>query len=285
MKRALAILLTMSVSVVLLLVPAQPANATTVYIAKAINGYKFTVTVKSAVEKLKLATENRYGYERSKFKHWHDADRDCQNTRAEVLKTESQVATTGCSIKYGKWYSTYDGVTLKLASDVDIDHVVALAEAWDSGARGWSAARREAYANDLADPRSLIAVSDDSNQAKSDKDPVDWLPARNVCGYIRMWTLVKLRWDLKVDTAEKAFLREAAANCPSMSFTTHKAGVKVTAYTTGGSTGGTGGGTTNDPRFETCTAAKAAGYGPYVRGRDPEYYWYTDRDSDGIVCE
>ncbi len=281
MKRVLVLALSMAVSVLLLLVPAQPANAATVYIAKAVNGYKFTVTVASAVEKLKVATENRYGYERSKFKHWHDADRDCQNTRAEVLKAESQVATTGCSITYGKWYSTYDGATFKLASDVDIDHVVALAEAWDSGARGWSTARREAYANDLADPRSLIAVSDNSNAAKGDKDPTDWLPARNVCGYIRMWTLVKIRWDLKVDPAEKAFLRDAAATCPSMSFTTHKAGVKVTAYSTGGS----GGGSTNDPRFETCTAAKAAGYGPYVRGRDPEYYWYTDRYSDGIVCE
>ncbi len=284
MKRPFALVLTLSVAVVVFLVPTQPASATTVYIAEAVNGYKFTVTVASAVEKLKVATENRYGYERSKFKHWHDADRDCQNTRAEVLKAESQVATTGCSIKYGKWYSTYDGLTFKYASDMDIDHVVALAEAWDSGARAWSAARREAFANDLADPRSLIAVSDDSNSAKGDKDPTDWLPARNVCGYIRVWTLVKLRWDLKVDTAEKAFLREVAANCPAMSFTTHKAGVKVTSYSTGGDTGG-GGSTTTDPRFSTCTAAKAAGYGPYVRGRDPEYYWYTDRDNDGIVCE
>ena len=113
MKRSLLACLTLLVGGVLMLVPVQSANATTYYIAKAINGYKFTITMKQAVERLKVGTENRYGYEREKFKHWHDADRDCQNTRAEVLKSESQVSTSGCAIKYGKWYSTYDGQTLR----------------------------------------------------------------------------------------------------------------------------------------------------------------------------
>jgi hypothetical protein len=287
MKRiTLASLLALSLGALVLL-PAPAASAAVVSIPKAINGTKITQTVHTAIGKLRIANENRYGYERSKSKHWIDVDRDCQDARAEVLKSESKTpVNSGCTIKWGTWYSSYDGLTITSPSSIDIDHMVPLAEAWDSGARAWSAAKRSAYANDLTDPRPLIAVSASSNRSKGDKDPAEWLPSRNVCGYIRQWVVVKTRWSLAVDKEERAFLLQASSNCPSMTFTTHKAVTVLVTYgspTCGGSGGDSGG--SLDPRFSTCTAAKAAGYGPYVRGSDPEYYWYEDRDNDGIVCE
>ena len=98
-----------------------------------------------------------------------------------MLQQESlgltQIDAVTCRVIEGDWYSAYDGLTLLYAADVDIDHVVALKEAWDSGAWQWSGPARIAYANDLTDGRTLLAVSSDSNVAKSDKDPSNWLPS------------------------------------------------------------------------------------------------------------
>jgi hypothetical protein len=278
-------LATLLVAAAALVVP-QPAGATVTYVPKAVNGQAVTLTVKTAVERLKVANENRYGYDRTLFKHWIDVDRDCQDTRAEVLKAESTVATNGgCTVKWGRWVSAYDGLVLKYASGLDIDHLVPLAEAWDSGARTWSNARREAYANDLTDPRTLIAVSASSNRSKGDQDPAGWTPSRNVCNYVRQWVIVKTRWSLAVDEPERFFLWRAADRCPRATFTTHRAVVTLIRYGTSSSGGATGGGSGLDPRFSTCTEAKSHGYGPYVDGVDPEYAWYEDRDHDGVVCE
>jgi len=98
------------------------------------------------------------GYLRSLFKLWLDSDGNGCNTRAEVLMAETLAALTQhgrCTIDGGSWYSPYDGITLTSARKVDIDHMVPLAEAWDSGASGWTAARRRAFANDLSDPRTI----------------------------------------------------------------------------------------------------------------------------------
>ena len=91
-------------------------------------------------------------------------------------------------------------------SDLDIDHLVPLAEAWDSGARNWTAAQRQAYANDLGDARALVAVTDNVNQAKGDQDPAEWMPpaAGATCRYVGEWAAVKIRWRLTVDTPRRA---------------------------------------------------------------------------------
>ncbi|HEX7474251.1 MAG TPA: HNH endonuclease family protein, partial [Candidatus Limnocylindrales bacterium] len=92
------------------------------------------------------------------------------------------------------------------SSKLDIDHVVPLAEAWDSGAYRWDAARRRAFANDLGVSWSLIAVSAASNRSKGDKDPAEWLPplASYRCQYLAVWVAIKTRWNLAVDAAEKS---------------------------------------------------------------------------------
>jgi hypothetical protein len=260
-------------------------------VPQAVNGPTVSETFRAAVAALPVRAEHRAGYVRTKFRLWDDVDHDCQDTRSEVLRQESRTRVTGrCTVTRGRWTSQYDGKVFTRAAGLDIDHLVPLAEAWDSGARSWKAARREAYANDLKDSRTLIAVSASANRSKGDGDPSDWLPAQKRCRYALQWTIVKTRWSLSVDSAEKAVLVRFAGACASTRFTTHLARVRGTASSSGTSSGGTSSGGTSsggglDPHFGTCTEAKAHGYGPYYRGRDPEYSWYEDRDGDGVVCE
>ncbi|GHH33863.1 HNH endonuclease family protein [Streptomyces candidus] len=155
------------------------------------------------------------GYSRDKFPHWSTQSGAC-NTREFVLKRDGRNVEqdTSCAAVRGSWYSEYDGATWTAASDVDIDHMVPLAEAWRSGARNWTTADRQAFANDLNRPQ-LIAVTDNVNQAKGDKDPAEWLPPRTAytCTYVRMWVHVKHHWKLSVDQAEKTALQGALRNC------------------------------------------------------------------------
>ncbi|HEU5036377.1 MAG TPA: HNH endonuclease family protein [Nocardioides sp.] len=169
--------------------------------------------LRAAVRALPVADETPLGYDRDLFTHWVDADHDCQDTREEVLVAESRVPVDGCTVTTGEWFSWYDRETWTRASDVDIDHLVPLKEAWDSGARAWDADTRERYANDLGDPRTLVAVTDNVNQSKGDRDVAEWLPDYGVCRYVRQWTAVKLRWGLTVDPDEKATLRQRARHC------------------------------------------------------------------------
>ncbi len=152
-------------------------------------------------------------YDRALFSHWSDDNRDCQNTRAEVLIAESRVTprytdSRKCTVLSGKWVSAYDGVTWTLASDVDIEHRVALKEAWESGARHWTATDRQRFANDLTFGASLEAITDNVNSSKGDRDPAQWLPplASNRCDYAIKWVQVKYRWRLTIDTAERSAL-------------------------------------------------------------------------------
>jgi hypothetical protein len=249
--------------------------------APAAEAATVQVRLRAAVRNLPVASETRAGYERTKFRLWVDADGDCRDTRDEVLDAESLVRASGCDIQVGKWRSYYDGVVTRDSSAFDIDHLVPLAEAWDSGARHWNADTRQRFANDLGDSRSLVAVSATSNRSKSDRDPAEWLPRYGKCRYVRQWVAVKIRWRLKVDGAEKRALATRAARCDNTVLTVRRAAIGV-ASASGGTTGTSSG---LDPRFSYCYQATAAGYGPYAQGRDPEYDWYTDGDSDGLVCE
>lgn len=188
-------------------------------------GDEIAVRFRAAVKKLPVAAETRAGYDRDKFVHWVDADGDCQDTRDEVLEAESLVATGGCDVTEGEWRSYYDGVTTEDPSDFDIDHVVALAEAWDSGAKDWTKGTRRRFANDLGDRRSLVAVSASANRSKGDGDPAEWMPELAACKYLRHWVAVKLRWRLTVDRPERRFLVERVADCANRQLTVRRAEV------------------------------------------------------------
>jgi len=180
--------------------------------------------LRTLVAGLTVATEVRTGYDRALFPLWIDADGDGCNTRYEVLIAEATTAPTigsGCSLTGGRWYSYYDNAYWTAPADLDIDHMVPLAEAWDSGARSWTTTRRQAYANDLGDPRPLVAVTDNVNQSKGDRDPAEWMPSYSsaTCRYVNEWVADKTRWRLTVDSAEKSALTSLAAGCPNTTIT------------------------------------------------------------------
>lgn len=278
------------VAVALAALPTVPANA-----AK-------TVPAVRVLNALPVGKEARAGYDRDLFRHWSDLAGTGCDTREQVLIVERTAGTVrGCSVVNGRWTSRYDGVVTDNPSSFDIDHVVPLAEAWDSGAWNWSASRRERFANDTGYAGSLIAVTASSNRSKGDRDPAEWLPERGRCAYAKTWIAVKYRWRLAVDATEKSALRRVLADCPpgmvlpSIAPATGigdgtrpspsgaGSGGSGSAADGGASTGASTGGL--DPRFRTCGDANAAGFGPYTRGTDPEYDWYIDRDKDGVTCE
>ena len=209
------------------LAAALPAHAQAPAPAPVLAG-DVTLPLRSAVAALPVAPEDRTGYTRDAFRHWTDADRDGCTTRNEVLLEEAvdPPAVTGrCTLTGGRWHSWYDDAYVDGPRGLDIDHLVPLAEAWDSGAAQWSAQRREAYANDLGDPRALVAVTARANRSKADQDPTQWLPDDAVvCHYLGDWTAVKLRWHLTVDPAEHNQLTGLAADCPNVPIPVTEAG-------------------------------------------------------------
>ena len=160
------------------------------------------------LQTIRVENEYQVGYDRALFDHWRDIDGDGCDSRDQVLKRDSislpQVDPVNCNVIAGDWVSPYDGGRWSDPSDIDIDHVVALKEAWDSGAWAWSAAQRKAFANDTSDSRTLLAVTDSVNQSKSDKDPSNWLPPLQsyTCTYLGNWIAVKVRWSLSMDSSE-----------------------------------------------------------------------------------
>ncbi len=186
-----------------------PATATPQVESRATDTYHGTVRV--ALRTLPVKTEHRDGYDRDLFPHWISQGDGC-STRDVVLIDESTdpgtAADADCDYT-GAWFSAYDGDTTTDPSTFDIDHRVPLAEAWDSGAWDWDTDTRERFGNDLGDPRSLIAVSASSNRSKGDREPQDWMPDRAKCSYLVQWVVVKVRWRLAVNGAEKRFVRNA----------------------------------------------------------------------------
>ena len=188
---------------------ATPAGATPPGIPSA-------ATALTELATLTVATRTHTTtYDRDLFPTWDTISGTC-NTRETVLKRDGTgvVVNSACASISGSWYSPYDGATWTAASDLDIDHVVPLKNAWISGAWAWTTSKRESYANDLSDPQ-LIAVTDNVNQSKSDKSPDAWKPPLTsyYCIYARMWVKVKYVWALTVTSAEKSAVTSMLATC------------------------------------------------------------------------
>jgi hypothetical protein len=255
----------------------------------------------------------RTGYERELFgQAWADADRNGCDTRNDILRRDLtayvlKAGTHGCLVLRGTLRDPYTGASIAFvrgqasSSQVQIDHVVALSDAWQKGAQQLPFERRTAFAND---PLNLLAVDGPTNQRKSDGDAATWLPPSRAhrCAYVARQVAVKQRYGLWVTAAERDAVGRVLAGCPDERLPSSApvplgggaeeaapapgtAAPRATASAPGAGGGGAGGGKATDPRFDTCRAATAAGFGPYVSGRDPEYGWYQDRDDDGVVCE
>jgi Protein of unknown function (DUF1524)/Excalibur calcium-binding domain len=244
------------------------------------------------------------GYERVRFgQAWADVDRNGCDTRNDVLRRDLtayqlKAGTHGCLVLRGTLHDPYTGHTIPFvrgpgtSNAVQVDHVVALGDAWQKGAQRWTTERRTVFAND---PLNLLAVDGPTNLRKSDGDAATWLPPRKSgrCAYVARQVSVKHKYGLSVTEAERDAMARVLQACPGQGL------VKAGAIPLGGGSVVaaapspqprqsspvplTGGGT--DPRYDTCREANAHGFGPYRQGVDPEYDWYRDRDHDGLVCE
>ncbi|WP_422754254.1 HNH endonuclease family protein [Micromonospora sp. WMMD708] len=154
------------------------------------------------------------GYSRNRFPHWRDTGKNC-DVRDSVLQRDGKdIRLSGCNVVGGRWESVYDGRTFTDPSDVDIDHMVPLANAWRSGADEWDDTKRGDFANDLTRPQ-LFAVSASSNRSKGDQDPSQWKPPNRAywCTYAEHWVEVKHHWKLTVTSAEKAAITDMLGGC------------------------------------------------------------------------
>lgn len=177
------------------------------------------ISVEPALRNLVAAHEPpRVGYSREAFPHWLDMNGSGCTARQDLLNEfalEVIDRVNNCWIATGSWYSAYDNVThIGSSSDLDVDHVVALAEAWDSGASEWTVEQRTRFAND---PANLILSSRAANSDKSDRDYAQWQgdnPAHR-CTFARTVVQVKASYGLTVDPAEMHHLVTTLASCPA----------------------------------------------------------------------
>lgn len=196
--------------------------------APADAGATYVTNLRAAARALPVANENNAGYDRDRyFGGWKDSDKDCQDTRAEVLVAESKAAlsyTTSrrCTVSTGRWTTSFDNKVHTSAKTVQIDHTVPVAEAWGSGARNWTQTRRVAFYNDIGYAGTLNAQTTLLNQQKQAKGPEDWMPPSNRCSYVSQWITVKARWGMTVDSREKAALVKIADSCPAAQLTITK---------------------------------------------------------------
>ena len=166
------------------------------------------------------------GYSREEFPHWSDAEEfgwklpsgtpdpgSCDARDAALIRDgKGERVEEFCDVVSGEWFDPYGGETYTDPEDIDIDHMVPLANAWRSGASSWDTAKRESFANV---PRDLLSVDDGLNQSKGDKGPEAWKPPRKSywCVYAKKWIGVKHYWKLSVTGAEKSALGQMLGTC------------------------------------------------------------------------
>ena len=171
-----------------------------------------------------IRTEYRGDYDRQSFANnqrggWSDDDSDCQNTRAEVLIETSLIPVvyggSSCWVTAGLWYDKFSDKLFEDPGEIDIDHVVALKEAHESGAFRWDTSRRSEFANDYKLAKNLVPMWNSTNRSKGSLEPYQWLPPNEEawCGFANRWTFVKWFWELSVDEVECQFLTDLLGNC------------------------------------------------------------------------
>lgn len=144
----------------------------------------------------------------SQFGEWiKPVKSSCLNTRGIVLKRNSKVEISvneKCTVLSGNWFDPYTNQTYNDADDIQIDHVVALKNAYMTGGHTWNKARRCLYANYLGNNFHLMPVNGPENMKKSDKSPLEYVPPNKAytCEYLRNWLQIKYIWDLRMTPRE-----------------------------------------------------------------------------------
>ena len=243
-------------------------------------------------------------YSRRDWKHWTDADRDCQDTRNEVLIEESLNTATfrtpdGCRVATGQWLAPYTNTVVTDPGNLDVDHMVPLGNAHQSGAWSWPAERKELYANHLADPQHLIAVTASTNRSKGARAPDKWKPEDESywCQYAIDWVSIKNTWNLTATEPEHKALAQMLATCDNPHALMDSDGNAGAPPSEPGATSTPVSPLPPSPtpppaitRYASCDAAQAAGetrvQGVKGDGRGfPDWMVPSARDGDGVVCE
>ncbi len=250
----------------------------------------------------------RTGYDRDLFgSGWGDPDRNGCDTRNDVLARDLtgetfKPGTRDCVVATGTLADPYSSTAIGFrrgqdtSDDVQIDHVVAVSDAWQKGAQRWDAGRRVAFYND---PLNLLAVDGPLNMQKGDGDAATWLPPNRAfrCAYVARQIAVKRTYDLWVTAAERDAMTRVLAGCPGQQLPDAAAAARPVG-TPAAPPATAAPPTTSRPTpsvpaprapsvagpFENCSAARAAGAAPVRRG-DPGYGGHLDRDGDGVGCE
>lgn len=225
------------------------------------------------------------GYSRAQFGDaWSDIDHNGCDTRNDILNRDLTAKqhknSRGCVVISGILNDPYTGKVINFmrgkdtSEQVQIDHVVALSDAWQSGAQEISAQERLQLAND---PENLLAVDGPANQQKSDSDAATWLPANASfrCSYVARQIRVKAKYHLWVKPAEKEAMINVLTPCagaaakpaPVPQVDTPPAQNPAPALA-----------------FQTCADARAVGYRNMHRGA-PGYSEHLDSNGNGIACE
>ena len=163
------------------------------------------------------------GYARTQFGNGWASSGGC-DTRERILQRDltNTVISDGCKVTSGLLHDPYTGKDITFSRGIDtssavqIDHVVALSDAWQTGAQQLTADQRQQLAND---PLELLAVDGPANQQKSDGDAATWLPANKAfrCQYVARQIAVKAKYTLWVTTAEKEAMQRVLGSCPDQS--------------------------------------------------------------------
>jgi hypothetical protein len=160
------------------------------------------------------------GYARSQFPHWSDPDRNGCDARNDTLKRDLtnityKVGTRDCKVIAGQLLDPFSNKVITFSTTkvvIDIDHVVALSNAWQTGAAYFDKSKRIQIAND---PLNLLAVDSKLNRQKSDGDAATWLPPRKAfrCEYVARQVAVKVKYGLWVTKPEKAAIGKILSTC------------------------------------------------------------------------
>jgi hypothetical protein len=156
-------------------------------------------------------------YDRSDWPHWLDDDKDCQNTRHEILIQTSDKAVefktkNECNVLSGEWYDPYSGDTFTISKDLDLDHIVPLKFAHGHGADNWSRERKKQFANDYD---NLLLVNASLNRQKGAKGLDEWLPPNQSykCEYIARFNSVMAQYELSYIPSEKRIINRMVKVC------------------------------------------------------------------------
>jgi len=279
---------------------ASPAPVVPALPAPTANKPKPPVAGTALAAVAKLTVKGRApktGYTRAQFgQAWFDTDRNGCDTRNDILRRDlaSKQMQNACKVLAGTLApDPYTGTSIRFvyggASEVDIDHLVALSDAWQKGAATWPAGKRLALAND---PLNLLAVDSSTNRSKGDGDAATWLPPNKAfrCIYVARQVAVKGKYAIWVTSAEQDAMTRVLRTCPTMPLPGPGSASTVAALPAGSTV-------SNPPAvqpvpappagavyYANCTAVRAAGAAPIHRG-DPGYASKLDRDGDGIGCE